>query len=171
VRRKIAVAVTTAEYFLRRSVESVLDVGCGEGAWFTHLRVLRPRAHYTGIDTSDYAVERFGAERNIRKGSFTDLRSIRSTYDLVVCSDVLHYLTGREIEKGLPQLERITEGLAYLELLTSEDDIVGDLEGLIRRSPSWYRKRFANAGFVQAGPYCWLPRSMQEIAAELETPR
>ena len=171
VRRKVALAVTTAEYFLRRPIESVLDIGCGEGAWFRHLRVLRRHAHYTGIEASDYAVERFGAERNIRKGMFGDLRSVRATYDLVVCSDVLHYVDERELQRGLPELARVTEGLAFIEVLTSEDDIVGDLEGLIRRRSSWYRRRFSDAGFAQAGPYCWLPPSMREFAAELEIVR
>ena len=168
VRRKVALAVTTAEYFLRRPIESVLDVGCGEGAWFKHLRALRRHAHYTGIEASEYAVERFGTERNIRRGTFGDLRSVRSEYDLVVCSDVLHYVDERELERGLPELERVTGGLAFLEVLTSEDEIVGDVEGLIRRKASWYRRRFFDAGFVQAGPYCWLPESMLDFAAELE---
>lgn len=171
VRRKVALAVTTAEYFLRRPIESVLDIGCGEGAWFKHLRALRPRAHYTGIEASDYAVQRFGAERNIRKGTFGDLRSVQSAFDLVVCSDVLHYIEERELDRGLPELARITEGLAFIEVLTSEDDIVGDLEGLIRRKPSWYRRKFKHVGFTQAGPYSWLPASMLEVAAELEVMR
>ena len=171
VRRKVALAVTTAEYFLRRPIESVLDVGCGEGAWSRHLHVLRPRAYYAGIEASDYAVGRFGAERNIRKGTFGDLRSVRSTFDLVVCSDVLHYVEEGELDRGLPELARITDGLAFIEVLTSEDEIVGDLDGLIRRRPSWYRRRFRNAGFLQAGPYCWLPESMLDIAAELEVVR
>ena len=171
VRRKVALAVTTAEYFLRRPIESVLDIGCGEGAWFKHLRALRPRAHYTGIEASDYAVQRFGAERNIRKGTFGDLRSVQSAFDLVVCSDVLHYIEERELDRGLPELARITEGLAFIEVLTSEDDIVGDLEGLIRRKPSWYRRKFKGVGFTQAGPYSWLPASMLEVAAELEVMR
>jgi len=171
VRRKVALAVTTAEYFLHRPIESVLDVGCGEGAWFTHLRVLRRRAHYTGIEASAYAVERYGTARNIRKGSFGDLRSVRAKYDLVVCSDVLHYVDERELERGLPELTRITGGLAFIEVLTSEDEIVGDMEGLIRRRAAWYRRHLTNAGFVQAGPYCWLPQSIRAVAAELEIVR
>ena len=34
VRRKVTLAVSEAEYFLRRSLHSVLDVACGEAAWF-----------------------------------------------------------------------------------------------------------------------------------------
>lgn len=168
VRRKVALAVITAEYFLRRPIQSVLDVGCGEGAWYTHLRVLRRRAKYTGIDASDYVVKRFGESRNIRKGTFGDLRGVRESYDLVICSDVLHYIGERELERGLPHLERVTEGLAFIEVLTSDDEIVGDTQDLIRRPAAWYRRKLKNAGFVQTGPYCWLPSNMREYAAELE---
>lgn len=31
--RKVALAVVTAEYHLERPIRSVLDIGCGEGAW------------------------------------------------------------------------------------------------------------------------------------------
>jgi SAM-dependent methyltransferase len=171
VRRKVALAVTMAEYFLRRPIENVLDVGCGEGAWFKHLRALRRNIRYSGMDASDYAVERFGRERNIRKGSFEDLRSVRNVFDLVVCSDVLHYVSEPELARGMPHLARVTAGLAYIEVLTTEDDIIGDLEGLIRRKAGWYRKAFGRAGFVQAGPYCWLPEPIQDTAAALELPR
>ena len=168
VRRKVVLAVATAEYFLKRPLETVLDVGCGEGAWFKHIRSLRRGAHYSGIDPSDYAVRRFGAERNICKGSFGELRSRSGQYDLVVCSDVLHYIDEKELKRGVTQLHRLTGGLAFLEVLTSEDEIIGDVQGLIRRPAEWYRQIFGNAGFVQAGAYCWLPDSLCGDAAELE---
>ena len=53
VRRKVVMAVSVAEYFLQRPIRSVLDVGCGEGAWFPHLRALRPKVEYLGFDSSD----------------------------------------------------------------------------------------------------------------------
>lgn len=168
VRRKVALAVAVAEYFVRRKIESVLDVGCGEGAWYTHLHALRRGVKYAGIDTSEYVIERFGAERNIVKGSFGNLRERSGAFDLVVCSDVLHYLSERELRRGLPQLVRMTEGIAFIEVLTNEDEIIGDVEGLIRRPAAWYRKLFNNAGLAQVAPYCWLPRAMQNFAAELE---
>src|SRR5207247_499958 len=66
VRRKVALAVTTAEYFLRRPIRNVLDVGCGEAAWLPHVRAMRRRVAYVGIDPSDYAVAEFGQSRNVR---------------------------------------------------------------------------------------------------------
>ena len=172
VRRKIALAVTMAEYFLQRRLNTVLDIGCGEGAWLTHLRPMRPRIQYTGIDASDYAVERFGESRNIQKGTFGDLGrlDLAKPFDLVVCSDVLHYLTEPEIRKGLRHVVRLTAGVAYIEVLTKEDSIVGDLDGLIPRPARVYQKLFSEAGLTAVGPYLWLSKQLREIVGKLEIP-
>jgi hypothetical protein len=87
----------------------------------------------------------------------------------VVCSDVLHYLRDDEIRRGLPELVRLTAGVAFLEVLTADDDIVGDLDGLICRPGAWYRRLFRSAGLQSAGPYVWLAPPLQPGAAELET--
>jgi len=170
VRRKIMLAVATAEYFLRRPIKTVLDVGAGEGAWLTHLRPVRRNAAYLGIEPSDYAVETFGATRNLRKGSFARLAALRlgRPFDLVVCSDVLHYLSKREIGEGIGELARLTGGVAYIEVLTEEDSIIGDLHGLNRRPAAWYRRRFERAGFRWVAPYLWLSPALRDEASELE---
>ena len=87
--RKVAMALAAAEHLLGRSVDSVLDVGCGEGAWQPLLKARRPRLKYLGLDTSTYAVNRFGRARNVRFGSFGQLGEQRfgPPFDLVVCSD------------------------------------------------------------------------------------
>lgn len=172
VRRKVAVAIATCEYFLRRQLRTVLDVGCGEGAWLPHLQSFRPRVQYTGLDPSEYAVKRFGRERNIRRASFGELPGLRlGVFDLVVCSDVLHYVPDTELRAGIKALAEATDGLAYLEVLTKEDDIVGDLDGFIHRPAATYRKLFTGAGMTFVGPYCWLSPAFEDAVAELESSR
>jgi len=170
VQRKVAVAVAVAEYFLRRTVRNVIDIGCGEAPWFEHLRVLRPKIRYVGFDSSDYVVETFGASRNVRRGSFSDL-DVRERFDLVVCADVLHYLHDDEIQRGLPTMVKLMRGAAYLEVLTREDAVAGDTVGLIRRPAAWYRDLFASAGLTPAGPYLWISRSLATESASLERPQ
>lgn len=172
VRRKVSLALSVTEYFLRRTIRSVLDVGCGTAPWRDHLRELRPRVSYLGLDPSEYVVERFGRTRNLRRASFGELPSMRLRgFDLVVCSDVLHYVGEREIRPGIAEIARLTEGIAFIEVLTREDEIIGDLEGLIRRPARWYRSVFANAGLTPVGPYCWLSPELKDVAAELERAR
>jgi SAM-dependent methyltransferase len=171
VRRKVVLAVAMAEYFIHRPIRTVLDVGCGEGAWLPHLRALRPGVAYTGLDSSEYVVERFGRTRNIRRAAFGDLPSINlEVYDLVVCSDVMHYVPDAELRAGLRSLAAVTDGMAFLEVLTREDDIFGDLHALIKRPAAWYRKAFASAGLTSVGPYCWLGPAFQDGVAAMESP-
>ncbi len=172
VRRKVALTVAVAEYFLRRSLRSVLDIGCGEGAWLDHLRSIRPKISYIGLDPSDYAVERFGASRNIRQAAFADLPSLHFNrrFDLIVCSDVLHYVAQNDIRSGIGEIVRVLGGVAFIEVLTREDEIIGDLQGLTRRPAEWYRRLFNEAGLVQVAPYSWLAPSLHPFAAELELP-
>jgi len=172
VRRKVTMAVSLTEYFLRRPLRNVVDIGCGEAPWLKHLNELRPKARYAGYDPSDYIVERFGASCNVRRGSLGELASlgIRERFDLVICADVLHYLHDEEIVRGFPMLVRLIRGAAFLEVLTHEDQVVGDILGLIRRPADWYRQLFHNSGLTQAGPYMWLGPNLAADAAALERP-
>jgi SAM-dependent methyltransferase len=167
VRRKVALAVGVAEFFLRRPIRNVADIGCGEAPWLTHLRDLRPRVRYAGFDPSEYVVQKFGAIR----ASFgeMDALNIRERFDLVVCADVLHYLKDDEILRGFPTLVHMMRGAAYIEVLTREDKVIGDMMGLIRRPPAWYRELFCGAGLVQVGPYMWITAKLAADSAALET--
>ena len=169
VRRKAAFTVAAAEYFLHRPLRTVLDIGCGEGAWRGHLRALRPKLAYTGLDPSEYAARRFGRTRNIRQATFGQLPSLNlPPFDLIVCSDVLHYVPESEIHAGVAEIARICDGIAFIEVLTAEDDITGDLHGLIRRPARWYRSLLRNAGLIPVGPYCWASPGLRGSLAELE---
>ncbi len=170
VRRKVAVTIASAEYFLRRQIRTVLDVGCGEGGWLPHLQAFRPRVQYLGLDPSEYVVRRFGKSRNIRQASFADLPSLQlGVYDLVICADVMHYVKNAELRAGVTALAEATDGVAYFEVLTKEDDIIGDLDGFIRRPAAAYRALFTRAGMTFAGPYLWLSPSFRGAVAELES--
>lgn len=171
LRRKVALAVATAEYHLERPLRSVLDVGCGEGAWRAPLLRLRPTLHYLGLDTSRYAVERFGRKRNLRPGAFGDLAEQRfdARFDLLVCADVLHYLDDDEIRRGLSGLADLCHGVAFIEVYCAEDDVEGDLHGFHPRPAGWYRNAFADAGLVACGNHAYLMPACAERATALET--
>jgi len=169
--RKVALAVATAEYHLERPVRTVLDIGCGEGAWRAPLLKLRPKLHYLGFDGSEYAIARFGRRRNLHLASFGDFALLRPCppVDLLVCSDVLHYLGARELDRGLPGLAELCGGVAFLETFTREDRAVGDEHDFQQRPASFYRRRFAALGFQQLGSHCWLSPALQGQATALET--
>ncbi|WP_101924738.1 MULTISPECIES: class I SAM-dependent DNA methyltransferase [Luteimonas] len=169
--RKVALAVATAEYHLERPLRTVLDIGCGEGAWRAPLLKLRPKTQYLGFDSSEYAVSRFGRARNLHHASFGDFALLRpcGPVDLLVCSDVLHYLDTRELDRGLPGLAELTGGVAFLECFAREDGAEGDDVGFKRRPARFYRERFDAVGLRALGSHCWLSPALADDAAALET--
>lgn len=170
--RKVALAVATAEYHLERPIRTVLDIGCGEGAWFTALRKLRP-VRYLGFDSSEYAIQRYGRTRNLRFARFGDFAQLRPCppVDLLVCSDVMHYLATRELDRGLPGLADLCGGVAFLETFTREDRAEGDEDAFQSRPARFYRQRFDAAGFAPLGSHCWLSPALRHAATALEIPQ
>ena len=169
--RKVALALAVAEYYLGRSVRDVLDVGCGEGVWRKPLKKLRPHVNYLGLDSSEYAIARYGRARNLRQATFGQLGELRfdTNFDLIVCSDVLHYVPAAEMRRGLRGIAEMLAGVAFLELFTSRDSPDGDKRGFIARSPSWYLSTFSAAGLNPCGSHCYLGPKLQGCVAALET--
>ena len=168
--RKVALAVALAEFHLERPLRSVLDVGCGEAAWRAPLLKLRPRLHYQGVDSSEYAAARYGRSRNIALATFGQLGQLRfgAPADLLVCSDVIHYVPTAELRRGLAGFTEHCHGVAFLDLYTKEDAIAGDLRGFLPRRATDYRRWFAQAGLVACGAQAYLTPALQAKAAALE---
>ena len=170
LKRKVALAVATAEYHIERPIRSVLDIGCGEGAWRAPLLALRPKLQYLGFDSSEYAIDRYGARRNLHFARFADFAQLRpcAPADLLICSDVMHYLPTRELTQGLPGLAELCDGVAFLETFAKEDETEGDDVGFQPRPAKFYRDRFAALGFRFLGSHCWLSPALAEQPAALE---
>jgi predicted TPR repeat methyltransferase len=170
--RKVALAVAAAEYHLERPIRTVLDIGAGEAAWFAPLRKLRPGVRYLGFDASEYAVRRFSRARNLHLARFGDFEHLRpcAPADLLVCSDVLHYLDTRELDRGLPGLAELSGGVAFLETFAKEDQAEGDEHDFQARPARFYRQRFQKLGFQALGSHLWLSPALRDHATALETP-
>ena len=168
--RKVAMAVAAAEYHLEHPIRTVLDIGAGEAVWRAPLRKLRPGLRYLAFDSSEYAVRRYGRSRNLHMARFGDFEHLRpcAPADLLVCSDVLHYLPTRELDRGLQGLADLCGGVAFLETFAREDHAVGDEHEFQDRPASFYRKRFDALGFAQVGSHLWLSPSLKERATALE---
>jgi len=171
LRRKVALAVAMAEHYLERPIRSVLDIGCGEGSWRAPLLKLRPKLEYLGFDASEYAIRRYGRSRNLHLARFGDFAMLRpcAPVDLLICSDVLHYLPDRELRAGLPGLAELTGGVAFLEAFTADDEFEGDHEGFQPRPARWYRRQLQSVGFTPLGSHGWLSPALAGHASSLET--
>lgn len=169
-RRKAHLALAVAEYYLEHPVRTVLDVGCGEGHWQPILTEFRPQLQYTGVDSSPYAVERFGRRRNLVLGEFSQLDhlGLADAYDLIVCSDTLYYLSSSELTQGFTALVDRLAGVAFLEAYASDVALRGDIENLEPRTDAFYRKLFSRHGLVSCGAHCYLGPELAGCATALE---
>ena len=135
---------------LGQPVGSVLDLGCGVGAWRTIAARHWPEASYTGVEISDYLCEEMGWEH----GSVVDWVPDEPA-DLVVCHGVLQYLRAADARRAITNLARCSRGAVYVEALTTEDwerncDRESTDGEVYLRAAAWYRRefgrRFANCG-------------------------
>ena len=168
--RRVRLAVSQTEYLLERPVRNVLDVGCGEGTWRAVLKRLRPGVRYLGLDSSDYALRRHGSRRNLRRGSVGELAelNLRGPYDLIVCSDVLHYVTTAELRRGLRDMSGLLGGVAFLEFFCAEDEVEGDRTGLQPRPAAVYQRAIRAAGLYPVGLHCYVGREIHRGLTRFE---
>jgi SAM-dependent methyltransferase len=171
VARKVHLAVAAAEFMLARPIESVLDVGCGEGSWRAPLLKLRPKATWLGVDSSEYVLSRYGQSRSIVRGQFgaLDKLKLRGAFDLIVCADVVQYIPDDHLRRGLRELRRLAGGVVYIETFAAEDSMEGDREGWINRPTRVLRKHFRDAGLSHCGFYCWIDERKIGNANRFET--
>jgi trans-aconitate methyltransferase len=148
-------------------VRSILDAGCGLGLMREPFRKMLPRARYHGIEVSEYLCRKFGW----RQASLLDYAPQRR-FDLVVCYDVLQYLTDREAAQALNNLERLTAAAIYVSALTRADwrqncDRSRTDRAVHLRTGAWYRARLAKH-FRPLGLGLWIRKDVTAILWEME---
>lgn len=168
--RQVHLAVSAAEYMLTRQIRTVLDAGAGEGRWQPLVQALRPSAKYVGVDPSEYSIRRFGESRNLRMGTLDDLDTLfpDQTFDLVICCSVLNYLKRDAFIRALKQLAQRAHGVAFLEIFSSEDEVVGDTNDWYTESAREYRRLLKRAGFIPCGMHCYVTGALETATAALE---
>lgn len=149
-------------------VRRILEAGCGTGVLRAELTRLLPRAHYTGLEASEYLCRRHGW----RYGHIEQFRA-RTPFDLVICYDVLQYLDRVQAEGALRNFARLTRGALYFSALTSGDlarnaDRNRTDADVHLRSARWYRTRLERH-FREAGLGVWLRRGAPLTLWELES--
>ena len=124
-------------------VKEILDVGCRVGLLRAPLKRALPKAQYVGLEFSDYLCRRYGW----RRGSVATLQ-LRERFDLVICYDVLQYLSPKEAKRAIANLARVCRGALYFGALTLEDwrdncdqTRTDRIAGL--RPGAWYRRELA----------------------------
>ena len=148
-------------------VASILDAGCGVGLLRAPLKRALRKASYTGLEFSEYLCQRYGWQQ----GSIEAFRT-RERFDLVICYDVLQYLSAREARRAIANLARVCRGALYFGALTSEDwrdncdqTRTDRIAGL--RPGAWYRRELTRA-FRPIGCGMWLRRGLDLTVWKLD---
>lgn len=170
--RQVELAVVLTESMIATRIRTVLDVGAGEGRWHPALKRIRPRIRYVGVEPSQWAVARWGRRRNLVQGDLLtlDALGLGGPFDLVIVSDVLHYLPTSTLRRGLMMTAPFVDGLLFAPTFTPRDEITGDRADFQQRSATTYRRAFTSAGLRQVGPWAWTTRGRYKELAELERP-
>ena len=166
--RRVSRFVLAYLEYLEIEVSEVLDLGCGLGRWRTALGDYDPRIRYTGVDISPYTCEKYGWQR----ASVDEFRSDQK-YDLVICQDVLPYLSRARIERAIANVADHCRGAAYLQMVTLEDwkhDVCDPrrTDGAQHRyGAGWYRQLLGRH-FRNCGGGVFVPGTGDAVLWELE---
>ncbi|NRS18464.1 glycosyltransferase [Brevibacillus sp. HB1.4B] len=96
-------------------VESILDLGCGDGKITNHLPV---HIHVVGVDISEEALKY--VKRDTVVSSITELPFPDNSFDLVMSNDVFEHLTEEEFAQGLLEMKRVAKKYILLTVPHSE---------------------------------------------------
>ncbi len=92
----------------------ILDIGCSFGAL---LAELEKRYHFSvvGLEPSSYAIKKAHplVRAKIKKGNILKLPFKKNSFDLVVCFDVVSYLTLGETIKAIKNLINVSRGYIF----------------------------------------------------------
>jgi 2-polyprenyl-3-methyl-5-hydroxy-6-metoxy-1,4-benzoquinol methylase len=158
MRARARLIASCADY-IGLPVGKILDAGCGVGLLRTPLLQGLKRASYTGLEFSDYLCQRYGW----LQGSIETFRT-RERFDLVVCYDVLQYLSAAQAKRAIANLARLCRGALYFGALTREDWRDNCDQSRTHRIPglrpgSWYRRALSGA-FRPIGCGMWVKRDL-----------
>ncbi len=173
IERRVRFVLDAAEHVNEHPVRRVLDVCCGEGHWQPVVKRLRPAARYTGVDVSEYAIQRFGKRRNLKLGRFGELASLGldGPFDLIVCTGALYYIETAEVAVGLRAIGELLQGVAFLEIFTEGDDLTGNIGDIRPRSAAEYDRMMRAARLRHLGLHLWINEERAGEMTEFELGR
>lgn len=98
-------------------VQSVLDVGCGDGRIINRLQGKYERI--CGLDVSQNALEHVKTSKV--KGSLENLPFLDNSFDVLICCEVLEHLPHPIFQKAIKELERVSKKYILISVPNKEN--------------------------------------------------
>lgn len=159
-RNEVAFVIAFCRH-IELEIKRFSDVGAGTGWWAKEFaKRYHACRHIETFDASESASRLYGH----RKLELERLGGRES--DLVVCRDVLRYLSDSGAEKAIRRLALKCRGVLYLHIITSEDEVdeeMSDMAGFFRTA-AWYRRRLRAAGFIDCGMGLFVSKKLKGFA-------
>ena len=145
--------------YMEVPVRRIADIGCGLGHALTALGNEYPKAKVQGVEYSQYLCDKYGWDQ----GSVVDYKT-KHAFDLVMCNDVLAYLSDKQCVAAIANLAQLTKSAAFLGVLTAEDwelcDQARTDPDQYLRSKVWYQRKLAKH-FVNVGGGMYLKKPLE----------
>lgn len=115
--------------------ERLLDVGCGNGLYYSKLKVHQPELDYIGIDLMPSMVENHplaGDKNRVFLGNAEKLPFPDHSFDIVMANHMMHHIDN--IEVALSEFQRVLAPSGIVVIATNSMATMPELQVLMRRA-------------------------------------
>jgi SAM-dependent methyltransferase len=115
-----------------RGDERLLDVGCGNGLYYTRLRHLYPNVQYFGVDLFEQMLESHPSPVNLSVADIAHLPFPNESFDVVMANHVLFMV--EDVEQAIVEMRRLLKPGGLLMTTTNSNNNMPELQVLMRRA-------------------------------------
>lgn len=115
-----------------RGDELVLDVGCGNGLYYSYLIGIHPSIRYVGMDLVTTMLEAHPAEEGMIQGDAVHLPFADHTFDVLMANHMLFHVA--DLDQALAEFRRVLKPNGLLMAATNSVQTMPELQVLMRRA-------------------------------------
>lgn len=124
---------------------SILEVGCGNGAIVNRLQEQAEGRRIVGIDISETALKYVKSEKYI--GNINSIPFDDNSFDCVIVSEVIEHLTVSDFQVGLRELQRVAKRFILISV-PNADDLQMDLR-MCKNCHCWFNPDYHMNSFTK----------------------